>query len=42
MTLHRWQQIVHLLRTYPANLNGKPLITHPVAASSLFTNAFAP
>jgi ABC-type nitrate/sulfonate/bicarbonate transport system substrate-binding protein len=42
MTLQRWQQIVHILSTYPANLNGKPLITRPVAARSLFTNAFAP
>jgi ABC-type nitrate/sulfonate/bicarbonate transport system substrate-binding protein len=42
MTLQRWQQIVHILSTYPASLNGKPLITHPVAARSLFTNAFAP
>jgi ABC-type nitrate/sulfonate/bicarbonate transport system substrate-binding protein len=42
MTLQRWQQIVHLLRTYPANLGGGPLITHPVSASSLFTNQFAP
>lgn len=42
MTLKRWTQIVHLLRTYPADLNGKPLITHPVSPSSLFTNAFTP
>jgi ABC-type nitrate/sulfonate/bicarbonate transport system substrate-binding protein len=42
MTLGRWQQIVHLLRTYPANLNGKPLITNPVSPSSLFTNQFVP
>ena len=42
MTLQRWQQIVHILSTYPASLNGKPLITHPVTARSLFTNAFAP
>jgi ABC-type nitrate/sulfonate/bicarbonate transport system substrate-binding protein len=42
MTLQRWQQIVHILSTYPANLNGKPLLSHPVSAGSLFTNAFAP
>lgn len=42
MTLQRWQKIVHILSTYPASLNGKPLITHPVSASSLYTNAFAP
>jgi ABC-type nitrate/sulfonate/bicarbonate transport system substrate-binding protein len=42
MSLKRWQHIVHLLKTYPADLNGQPLITHPVSPSSLFTNAFAP
>jgi ABC-type nitrate/sulfonate/bicarbonate transport system substrate-binding protein len=42
MTLQRWQQIVHILSTYPASLNGKPLLAHPVAASTLFTNAFTP
>jgi hypothetical protein len=42
MTLQRWQRIVHILSTYPASLGGKPLLTHPVAPGSLFTNAFVP
>jgi ABC-type nitrate/sulfonate/bicarbonate transport system substrate-binding protein len=42
MSLARWQKIVHILSAYPASLGGKPLVTHAVNPSSLFTNEFAP
>jgi ABC-type nitrate/sulfonate/bicarbonate transport system substrate-binding protein len=40
MTLARWKQIVHILTTYPADLSGKPVISHPINARDAFTNAF--
>jgi ABC-type nitrate/sulfonate/bicarbonate transport system substrate-binding protein len=42
MTLKRWEGIIHILRTYPGDIGGRPIISHSISASASFTNQFAP
>ena len=42
MTLKRWKGIIRILRSYPGDIGGKPIISHNISASASFTNQFAP